>query len=157
MHGGSLGFWTRRLSYISMHATCPNQTQQLIVLLPVIHKRSIFQTLSPCLVFASTGKIPAWPRFSLCLYVFRAWQSLVTVQALEGDMATDAAPTVPLPDVMKAAIRPDIVTFVHSNISKNSRQPYAVSKRAGHQISAESEWVRSPLLAGLRQEKKKRI
>ncbi|KAK4257252.1 hypothetical protein QN277_006865 [Acacia crassicarpa] len=67
-----------------------------------------------------------------------AARPLVTVQALEGDMATDAPPTVPLPDVMKTSIRPDIVTFVHSNISKNSRQPYAVSRRAGHQTSAES-------------------
>ncbi|ONI27295.1 hypothetical protein PRUPE_1G078100 [Prunus persica] len=63
---------------------------------------------------------------------------LVTVQSLEGDMATDQTQTVALPDVMKASIRPDIVTFVHSNISKNSRQPYAVSKKAGHQTSAES-------------------
>ncbi|KAL2978466.1 hypothetical protein AAZX31_13G119700 [Glycine max] len=53
-------------------------------------------------------------------------------------MATDASATVPIPDVMKASIRPDIVNFVHSNISKNSRQPYAVSRRAGHQTSAES-------------------
>ncbi|KAF3442083.1 hypothetical protein FNV43_RR15999 [Rhamnella rubrinervis] len=67
-----------------------------------------------------------------------AARPLVTVQALEGDMVTDTAQTVHLPDVMKASIRPDIVTFVHSNISKNSRQPYAVSKRAGHQTSAES-------------------
>ncbi|KAJ8631478.1 hypothetical protein MRB53_024801 [Persea americana] len=67
-----------------------------------------------------------------------AVRPLVSVQSLEGDMATDGANTVPLPDVMKAAIRPDIVNFVHSNISKNSRQPYAVSRRAGHQTSAES-------------------
>ncbi|KAA0044041.1 hypothetical protein IC582_009464 [Cucumis melo] len=67
-----------------------------------------------------------------------AARPLVAVQTLEGDMATDSSPTVPLPDVMKASIRPDIVSFVHSNISKNSRQPYAVSKRAGHQTSAES-------------------
>ncbi|KAH6806505.1 Ribosomal protein L4/L1 family, partial [Perilla frutescens var. frutescens] len=56
-------------------------------------------------------------------------------------MATDggaAANCLPLPDVMKASIRPDIVTFVHGQISKNARQPYAVSKRAGHQTSAES-------------------
>jgi len=57
---------------------------------------------------------------------------------VESDMSTDATPTAPLPDVMKAPLRPDIVTYVHSNISKNSRQPYAVSKRAGHQTSAES-------------------
>lgn len=67
-----------------------------------------------------------------------AVRPLVTVQALEGDMATDAAQTVALPDVMKASIRPDIVNFVHANISKNKRQPYAVSRRAGHQTSAES-------------------
>jgi len=67
-----------------------------------------------------------------------AARPLVTVQSLEGDMATDASATVPIPDVMRASIRPDIVNFVHSNISKNSRQPYAVSRRAGHQTSAES-------------------
>jgi large subunit ribosomal protein L4e len=53
-------------------------------------------------------------------------------------MATDSPVTLPIPDVMRAAIRPDIVNFVHSNISKNSRQPYAVSRKAGHQTSAES-------------------
>ncbi|XP_020225369.1 60S ribosomal protein L4 [Cajanus cajan] len=67
-----------------------------------------------------------------------AARPLVTVQSLEGDMATDAPATLPIPDVMRAPIRPDIVNFVHSNISKNSRQPYAVSRRAGHQTSAES-------------------
>ncbi|MCI83835.1 60S ribosomal protein L4-like, partial [Trifolium medium] len=53
-------------------------------------------------------------------------------------MATDSPTTLPIPDVMRASIRPDIVNFVHSNISKNARQPYAVSRRAGHQTSAES-------------------
>uniref|UniRef100_A0A2P2JPE7 Uncharacterized protein MANES_08G002600 n=1 Tax=Rhizophora mucronata TaxID=61149 RepID=A0A2P2JPE7_RHIMU len=69
-----------------------------------------------------------------------AARPLVSIQSLPvlNDMATDAAATVSLPDVMKAAIRPDIVNYVHANISKNSRQPYAVSKRAGHQTSAES-------------------
>nr|AFW90583.1 60S ribosomal protein L4/L1 [Solanum tuberosum] len=64
-----------------------------------------------------------------------------TVQSFEDDMATDggsAANSVPLPAVMKAPIRPDVVTYVHANISKNARQPYAVSKKAGHQTSAES-------------------
>ncbi|KAL3586052.1 hypothetical protein D5086_012919 [Populus alba] len=70
-----------------------------------------------------------------------AARPLVSVQPLPAslnDMATDSVTTVALPDVMKASIRPDIVNFVHSNISKNSRQPYAVSKKAGHQTSAES-------------------
>lgn len=64
-----------------------------------------------------------------------ASRPLVTIQTRESDMETDS---IPLPDVMRATIRPDIVNFVHSNISKNSRQPYAVSKKAGHQTSAES-------------------
>ncbi|CAL0310443.1 unnamed protein product [Lupinus luteus] len=67
-----------------------------------------------------------------------AARPLVSVQVVSGDTATDKASTVALPDVMKASIRPDIVNFVHSNISRNSRQPYAVSRKAGHQTSAES-------------------
>ncbi|XAR69025.1 hypothetical protein NMG60_11000469 [Bertholletia excelsa] len=68
-----------------------------------------------------------------------AVRPLVTVHNLESDMATDGASnTLPLPAVMKAPIRPDIVVDVHSDMSKNSRQPYAVSKKAGHQTSAES-------------------
>uniref|UniRef100_A0A4W5LLI3 Ribosomal protein L4 n=1 Tax=Hucho hucho TaxID=62062 RepID=A0A4W5LLI3_9TELE len=45
---------------------------------------------------------------------------------------------VVMPAVFKAPIRPDIVNFVHTNMRKNSRQPYAVSGLAGHQTSAES-------------------
>ncbi|URE20652.1 Ribosomal protein L4/L1 family [Musa troglodytarum] len=67
-----------------------------------------------------------------------AVRPLVTVQPLEGDMATDAPAAVPLPDAFKVPIRPDVARFVHDNLSKNRRQPYAVSKRAGHQTSAES-------------------
>ncbi|CAL5208085.1 unnamed protein product [Lathyrus oleraceus] len=67
-----------------------------------------------------------------------AARPLVTVQALDSDVATDSPTTLPIPDVMRASIRPDIVNFVHSNISNNSRQPYAVSRGAGHQTSAES-------------------
>jgi len=43
-----------------------------------------------------------------------------------------------LPAVFKAPIRPDIVSFVHDKMMKNSRQPYAVSSKAGHQTSAAS-------------------
>jgi large subunit ribosomal protein L4e len=39
--------------------------------------------------------------------------------------------TISLPAVFKAPIRPDVVNFVHQQISKNSRQPYCVSKEAG--------------------------
>nr|WP_272689924.1 50S ribosomal protein L4 [Providencia sp. PROV020] len=43
-----------------------------------------------------------------------------------------------MPAVFRAPIRPDIVNFVHTNMRKNKRQPYAVSELAGHQTSAES-------------------
>uniref|UniRef100_A0A023F8A7 Putative 60s ribosomal protein l4 n=2 Tax=Triatoma infestans TaxID=30076 RepID=A0A023F8A7_TRIIF len=43
-----------------------------------------------------------------------------------------------LPAIFNAPIRPDVVNFVHQNIAKNHRQPYAVSAAAGHQTSAES-------------------
>merc|ERR1712071_74990 len=44
----------------------------------------------------------------------------------------------PLISVYNAPIRPDIVSFVQQQMSLNRRQPYAVSKKAGEQTSAES-------------------
>lgn len=38
---------------------------------------------------------------------------------------------VKLPAVFRTGIRPDIVSFVHDQIQKNKRQPYAVSTKAG--------------------------
>jgi len=46
--------------------------------------------------------------------------------------------SVALPHVLTAPIRSDLVHEVHLNLAKNKRQPYAVSKYAGHQHSAES-------------------
>jgi len=60
---------------------------------------------------------------------------------------------VTLPAVLTAPIRSDIVHDVHTKMAKNKRQPYAVSKYAGHQTSAES-WgtgravARIPRVAG---------
>jgi len=48
------------------------------------------------------------------------------------------ATTVVLPAVFVSPIRPDVVQEVHSALAKNRRQAYAVSRRAGHQSSAES-------------------
>nr|AAX48834.1 L4/L1 [Suberites domuncula] len=59
---------------------------------------------------------------------------LVTVFSDEGK---DVAQTT-LPAVFKAPIRTDVIQFVHTNMRKNKRQPYAVSTKAGHQTSAES-------------------
>lgn len=54
------------------------------------------------------------------------------------DEAGENAGQTTLPAVFKAPIRPDVVSFVHTNMAKNKRQAYAVNKLAGHQTSAES-------------------
>jgi len=57
------------------------------------------------------------------------------------------------PKVFESPIRLDVVTTVFRDLNKNHRQPYAVSKYAGHQTSAES-WgtgravARIPRVAG---------
>jgi len=58
------------------------------------------------------------------------------VQVFTGD--SNVVTQVPLPGVLLAPIRPDVVRFVHTNIAKNDRQPYAVAREAGEQTSAAS-------------------
>jgi len=64
-----------------------------------------------------------------------AARPLVTVYS-EKNEATGVQ--VKLPGVFRAPIRPDVVNFIHDQMRKNKRQPYAVSTKAGHQTSAES-------------------
>lgn len=61
---------------------------------------------------------------------------LVSVYSEKSEVVSGAS--VALPFVFKAPIRPDLVNDVHVSLSKNRRQPYCVSKEAGHQTSAES-------------------
>lgn len=46
--------------------------------------------------------------------------------------------TAMMPSVFMAPLRPDLVRYVHTNMAKNHRQPYAVAPNAGYQTSAES-------------------
>jgi len=62
-----------------------------------------------------------------------ASRPLVQVFSAENGQKTSQ---VTLPAVFRAPIRSDIVQFVHTNLAKNKRQPYAVSNEAGHQTSA---------------------
>jgi len=64
-----------------------------------------------------------------------AARPLVSVHNEKGEVS---GTNVALPAVFKAPIRPDIVNTVHFQMLKNTRQPYAVSEKAGHQTSAES-------------------
>lgn len=47
------------------------------------------------------------------------------------DKGETSGKNVVLPAVFTAPIRPDVVNFVHTNMRKNKRQPYAVSELAG--------------------------
>ncbi|KII89722.1 hypothetical protein PLICRDRAFT_39866 [Plicaturopsis crispa FD-325 SS-3] len=58
----------------------------------------------------------------------------VNIHATSGEAST----SLPLPAVLTAPIRLDVVQQVHKSIAKNKRQAYAVSEKAGHQTSAES-------------------
>jgi len=58
----------------------------------------------------------------------------VNVRSLSGESST----SLPLPAVLTAPIRLDVVSQVHKSLAKNKRQAYAVSEKAGHQTSAES-------------------
>ncbi|KTW28776.1 hypothetical protein T552_01406 [Pneumocystis carinii B80] len=54
------------------------------------------------------------------------------------ELGVQTGSTVCFPSVLEAPIRPDLIQTVHTAVSKNRRQPYAVSALAGHQTSAES-------------------
>ncbi|DAZ92868.1 TPA: hypothetical protein N0F65_003047 [Lagenidium giganteum] len=66
-----------------------------------------------------------------------ASRPVVSVFSIDKETATVASQVV-LPAVFTAPIRPDVVNFVHTNMAKNNRQAYGVSRQAGHQHSAES-------------------
>ncbi|KAM6185572.1 large ribosomal subunit protein uL4-like [Rhynchocyon petersi] len=61
---------------------------------------------------------------------------LLSVYSEKGE---SSGKNVTLLAVFKAPIRPDSVNFVHTNLRKNNRQPYAVSELAGHQTMAYAE------------------
>ena len=62
-----------------------------------------------------------------------AARPLVTVYN-EKNEATQSQ--IKLPAVFRAPIRPDIVNFIHDQVRKNKRQPYAVAKEAGENLSS---------------------
>ena len=77
---------------------------------------------------------PLLPSVQERVAIMAASRPLVNVYSLEGEVTEQ----VQLPAVFTAPIRPDIVQFVHAHMMLNSRQPYAVSPKAGKQTSAES-------------------
>ena len=56
------------------------------------------------------------------------------VSVYDAEIADAVVGTVTLPAVFTAPIRSDVVHYVHTLMAKNSRQAYAVSEKAGHQV-----------------------
>jgi large subunit ribosomal protein L4e len=54
------------------------------------------------------------------------------------DDPTTKSGTVPMPVALTTPLRPDLVRSVHTNVSKNKRQAYAVYAKAGYETAAES-------------------
>ncbi|OON17485.1 hypothetical protein X801_06675 [Opisthorchis viverrini] len=51
---------------------------------------------------------------------------------------TPSGMTIKMPAAFSAPLRSDLLNWVHDQMRKNSRQPYAVGAKAGHQTSAKS-------------------
>merc|ERR1711935_1061330 len=61
-----------------------------------------------------------------------------TVSVFSHTNAKEVVAEVRMPHVFLAPVRNDLVTFVHDQLSKNSRQAHGVDKKAGMRHSAES-------------------
>jgi len=61
-----------------------------------------------------------------------------TVSVLNHKNANEVLNEVKMPHVFLAPVRNDLVTFVHDQLSKNTRQAHGVEKKAGMKHSAES-------------------
>eukprot|EP00933_Yihiella_yeosuensis_P035453 TRINITY_DN28_c0_g1_i5.p1 TRINITY_DN28_c0_g1~~TRINITY_DN28_c0_g1_i5.p1 ORF type:complete len:408 (+),score=136.53 TRINITY_DN28_c0_g1_i5:207-1430(+) len=60
------------------------------------------------------------------------------VSIYKHDEANQKTGTLPMPAVLSSPLRPDLVREVHMNVSKNSRQAYAVKHKVGYETAAES-------------------
>ena len=60
------------------------------------------------------------------------------VSVFKSDDPSEKSGTVPMPWVLTTPLRPDLVRSVHTNVSKNKRQAYAVYAKAGYETAAES-------------------
>merc|ERR1712194_660922 len=61
-----------------------------------------------------------------------------TVSVFNHKNTSEVVAEVKMPHVFLAPVRNDLVTFVHDQLSKNSRQAHGVNKKAGMKHSAES-------------------
>jgi large subunit ribosomal protein L4e len=60
------------------------------------------------------------------------------VSVYKADAPKEKSATLPMPQVLATPLRPDLVRYVHTNMSKNKRQAYAVGHKVGYETAAES-------------------
>jgi large subunit ribosomal protein L4e len=60
------------------------------------------------------------------------------VSVYQHDDPSQKTGTLPMPIVLTSPLRPDLVRYIHMNMSKNKRQAYALSPKAGYGTAAES-------------------
>lgn len=60
------------------------------------------------------------------------------VSIYQSDDPSTKSGSVPMPHVLTTPLRPDLVRYVHTCVSKNKRQAYAVYAKAGYETAAES-------------------
>jgi len=60
------------------------------------------------------------------------------VSIYQFDNPSERTGTLPMPHALTMPLRPDLVNYVHTNMSKNKRQAYAVGDKVGYDTAAES-------------------
>lgn len=71
---------------------------------------------------------------SLCVFRLRNASEMAArpLVSIYNEKNVTSGVQIKLPAVYRVAIRPDLVNFIHDQIRKNKRQPYAVSTAAGN-------------------------
>jgi len=60
------------------------------------------------------------------------------VSVYQFDTPSEKAETVPMPHVLMSPLRPDLVRYIHTNVSKNKRQAISVGAKVGYETAAAS-------------------
>jgi len=60
------------------------------------------------------------------------------VSVYQCDSPSEKASTVPMPQVLMSPLRPDLVRYIHTNVSKNKRQAISVGAKVGYETAASS-------------------
>merc|ERR1712203_1101897 len=60
------------------------------------------------------------------------------VSVYQHDNPSEKSSTIPMPHVLQSPLRPDLVRYIHINMSKNKRQANSVGAKVGYETAAES-------------------